>query len=124
MQTHDTGDKIQYRLFDKDGKEHWFPGVIHGVRRYEDPKTNAITKVTYLVDTGRDYHVEERQIEVRGEEIARRLEAALADGEDQEKAIKRIAKADDLPDSAIKTVKVRQPEQLELEVKHIRVKGA
>lgn len=54
-----VGQLVQYMLPDRRSKAHWFNGTIHGIRRYENQKTNLITKITYLVDTGRDERIDE-----------------------------------------------------------------
>lgn len=72
----EAGSKVEYRLYDKRGKEHWLKGVIHAVRRYEDPATNTIIRISYLIDTGREHpdHVgrvdrQPEQIELPAEHI-------------------------------------------------------
>lgn len=120
MKIYEIGDKIEFMLPDKKGKAHWFPGKIHGVRRYEDPKTNAIQKMTYLVDTGRDERVDERPFDRRDVEVTRRVRAERAKGKTDVEAISAVMKHTDLPESKIDVVRIRQPEQLELPAEHIR----
>ncbi len=55
----EAGDKVVYKLTNSKGEEKWFKGVIHGVRKYESPKLNRITAMSYLVDTGLDFRVDE-----------------------------------------------------------------
>lgn len=117
---YEAGDKIQYRLFDKKGKGTWFDGVIHAVRRYEDPKTNMITGLTYLVDTGRDTRVDEFPFNHRDREINRRTNALIRKGGDPDKSLMTVLKHTDLPDSKQDVERVRQPEQIELAPEHIK----
>lgn len=116
-----SGDKIQYRLFDKKGKEHWLKGVIHGVRRYEDPVTNMIINQTYLVDTGRHERLDEYPFDHRNREINKRMnDIAARKGVHSTQALKEVLKHSDLPESKMDTEVVRQPEQIELPAEHIR----
>lgn len=116
----EAGHKIQYRLFDKNGKEHWVPGIVHGVRRYEDAATNMITRITYLVDTGRDERVDEFPFDHRDREIERRANKLVSQGEDPVKAMSIVLNRSDLPESKRDIELVRQPEQIELPAEHIR----
>lgn len=114
-----AGDKIQYRLFDKKGKEHWFNGVIHGVRRYEE--RGFINRITYLIDTGRDERVDELPYDHRQREASKRVNVLVGKGADVYDAIEKVyAKGNDLPDRKIDIERVRQPEQIELPPEHIR----
>lgn len=124
---YETGQKIQYMLPDKKGKQHWFAGVIHGVRRYEDAGTNTITKVTYLVDTGRHTRIDEIVFNHRDREITKRFNKAFKPTSDHQKnheqrvkLISAISEHPDLPDSKLGVERVRQPEQIELTAEFIR----
>lgn len=116
----EAGSKIQYRLFDKNGKEHWFKGVVHGVRRYEDPATKMITKMTYMVDTGRHERLDKNPFDPRGREITKQVNVLTDKGMDLTKALDRVVKKDDLPESGVEYDIIRQPEQIELPPEHIR----
>ncbi len=128
MQQEYTNDqKISFMLPGKMGKQHWFPGVIHGVRRYED-SSGIITKITYLVDTGRDEMVLESVRDKRGQEIDKRLHKAMSKidrkdperGEKHMKLLQEISEHPDLPETELYTEKIRQPEQIELTAEFIR----
>ena len=121
MENIEAGTKIQYRLFDKENKEHWFDGVVHGVRRYENPKTGVITKITYLVDTGRDERVDEQVYDQRDRAISEHVTKLTRKGADILDALAQVHKRDDLPQSKVITERIRQPEQIELPAEHIRL---
>lgn len=125
--TYENDQLIEFALPDKKGKLHWFPGVIHGVRRYEDAATNAIIKITYLIDTGEDEHVDKFAHDERGTEIGRRLTKEMdknkllfLDDKARNKKLAEIMQADDLPAEGLTIKEVRQPKQIELEAKFIR----
>lgn len=114
------GDKIEYMLYDKKGAAHWFAGAIHGVKRYEDPATNMIIRITYLVDTGRNTRLDKIPFDPRAREVNKRANELVAQGKDVLKAYAEVEKHSDLPDSKADVEIVRQPEQLELPAEHIR----
>jgi hypothetical protein len=122
MDEYQPGQKVQYQLPDKKGKMHWLPGAIHGVRRYEDPATNAIIKITYLIDTGRNVRLDEHPFDHRDREINKRinkqhkpiLDNPDKDWENKLKVVKDVLASPDLPDSKPDVDVVRQPEQIEL----------
>lgn len=118
MKEFDTDDKIQYRLFDKKGKEHWFNGVIHGIRRYEEG--GIIMRITYLVDTGRNTRVDEFPFDHRDRELTRQINEHIDKGVEPLEAIDKVIKKDDLPKSKLDVERIRQPEQIELPPEHIR----
>lgn len=111
----EAGDKIQYF---QDGK--WHKGVIHGVRNYEDAATNMITRITYLVDTGRNERVDEYPFDHRDREINKRVNAMVSKGKPHIEALNAVLKHSDLPDNKPDVERVRQPEQIELPAEHIK----
>lgn len=119
----ESGEAIEYRLFDKKNVEHWFPGVIHGARRYED-ENHIIKKITYLVDTGRDTRVDKYPFDHRDREINKRMNTLLDDDSNDidtpQKAIAEVETHTDLPKSKQDVEVVRQPEQLELPPENVR----
>lgn len=116
-----AGDKIQYRLFDSKKKEHWFDGVVHGVRRYESPE-GFITKTTYMIDTGRNTRLDKYPYDVRNREINKRWNIEQqAKGGDAFQNLIKVSKMADLPDSKMEVEEVRQPEQIELPAEYIRL---
>lgn len=120
--TYEAGQKIEYRLLDKAGKAHWFKGLIHGVKRIEDPATNMIISISYLVDTGRHERIDEVPHNPRGTEIHKRASKLIRTGEHTnfKKVFDEVAGHSDLPDEGIVIDKVRQPEQIELPAEFIR----
>lgn len=125
----EIGQKIKYKLLDKKGKEHWFDGLIHGIKRSEDPSTNLITNITYLVDTGRSTRIDEHTFNPRAREIDKRIKkislVKRGHGMEHEETLEEINKIfdhDDLPDNTIETELIRQPEQLELSQNFIKAK--
>ena len=118
MQEFEAGQKIQYQLFDEKGKGHWFNGVIHGVRSYEDK--GFIKRVTYLVDTGRHDSLIENPYDVRDREIMRQADKLLKRGTHPDHVIAKVLEKGDLPKSKIEIEVTRQPEQIELPPEHIR----
>lgn len=123
---YEVDQRIQYCLFDKKNKAHWLEGKIHGVRRYEDAATNTITKITYLVDTGRDERVDEVHFNHRDREVNRRINKLLVtpdnDIEDVQTALDAaLNDPAKLPASKHDVERVRQPEQLELPPELIRL---
>jgi hypothetical protein len=115
-----AGDKIQYRLHDAKGKEHWFDGVIHGVRRYETSE-GLITKTTYMVDTGRNTRVDKIVFDHRDREIHKRVAIEQGRGATPDQAFNKVSKMLDLPDNKMGIEEVRQPEQIELPAEFIRL---
>lgn len=122
----EAGTKVKYCLPDAKGKMHWFNGVVHAVRNYEN-ENQVITKTTYLVDTNRDERVDEFTVDPRGIEIGKQLDKEM---EKQAKkggdvhvgeALKVVLERDNLPESDPQTVTIRQPEQLELPASQIKV---
>jgi hypothetical protein len=120
MDTLEVGQNIQYRLFDKQAKEHWFPGVIHGVKSYEEK--NFVVNVTYLVDTGRDARIDEYPFNHRDREVNKRVNELIAKkSKHHVVALNEVLKHSDLPDDKLDVERVRQPEQIELPREHIRI---
>lgn len=120
MEEFTNDQKVKYRLYDEKGKAHWFTGAIHGIRRYEDPATNAIIKQTYLIDTGRNERVDKIPFNKRDRAINEHVARFMKAGKKQEEALFIAQKQPDLPDSSIEFETVRQPEQIELEAKDLR----
>jgi hypothetical protein len=119
MQELETDQKIQYRLFDKQGKEHWFDGVIHGIRSYEEK--GFTIRVTYLIDTGRNTRVDEYPFDHRDREINKRInELVVKKNKQPSDALNEVLKHTDLPASKFDVERIRQPEQIELPREHIR----
>lgn len=116
----EPGTKIEYRLLTPAGGEEWFAGVIHGVRKYEG-EHGVIKKITYLVDTGRHERLDEYPFDHRDRELTKRINKRVADGETVEKILKDTKLHDGLPASKRDVEVVRQPEQLELSEKNIRL---
>jgi hypothetical protein len=125
MREYQIGQKIKYALKDKNGKEHWLDGVIFAVKSHE-AQANIITKITYLVDTGRHTRLDEYPYDQREREISRRAGKIIRDPNDKRtiidytKILSSILEHPDLPESKIVTEKVRQPEQIELPGELIR----
>lgn len=117
---YEAGEKIEYSLSDKNGKAHWFKGVIHAVKRYEDPETNMTVRVSYLVDTGRNTSEEKIVFNHRDREFQKRLDDRMLKGKSYKKSLEEVSQHTDLPDSKIDTEIVRQPEQIELAPDKIR----
>lgn len=117
---YEVGDNIQFKLLDKKGIEHWFPGVIHGIRKYQDPVNNMIQKVTYLIDTGRDTRVDEIVYNPLDREINKRVDAEVRKGKNYHKTLAKVLQHPDLPASSVEVETVRQPEQIELPAEQIR----
>jgi hypothetical protein len=111
---YEAGDAVEYRLPDRKGKMHWFPGKIHGVKRIEDPTTHLIKSITYLVDTGRDERTDEHVVNPRRQEIDKRVAKLIAGGKDFVTAAMDVYKHDDLPADKDTIETIRQPEQIEL----------
>jgi hypothetical protein len=117
--TYEVGQKVKYKLFDKHAKEHWFDGVIHGLKRYEDA-SGIITKVTYLVDTGRDERVDKHPFNPRDREVDKRINKILRDPNDKrgldklDEIVEDVLGQKNLPANSLEFDVVRQPEQLEL----------
>lgn len=115
MKEYQVDQKIKYKLFDKKSKEHWFNGVIHGVKRFEN-EAGVITKITYLVDTGRHERLDEHPFNHREREMSKRIRKLVRSGEAQShpEALQKVLEYTDLPDDKPDVEVFRQPEQIEL----------
>lgn len=114
----DIGSKVTYK--DSKGKQR--SGVIHAVRKVD---TKSGTRVVgYLVDTGKDERVDEIVRDPRGEFIAEKANEMVANPKDPTDnfldAVDKVVEAGDLPKQKITVEKVRQPQQVEVDIKDIR----
>lgn len=123
---YEVGAKVYYM----NDKGEWLPGVIHGVRTVEKPKKGTpglvLPRSSYLVDTGKDNHIDRivgdrksRELGIRYNKIL--VEASENSPEDIDTETKRAAITRELirkDPSLLKTdlheTVVRQPEQVEV----------
>lgn len=121
------GAKVTYKDFDKKGKEMWRDGVIHGITKVDTKSGPRV--LAYVVDTGKDEHIDEVTYDKRSVEITKRVGAELEkrglEGDERIEAFTEITKdvvaQKDLPKSKIVTEIVRQPELTYVEPKDIKI---
>lgn len=115
-----VGADVQYRHFDAHGTPSWRKGVIHSVRKIDTDRSSKV--LSYLVDTGKDYHVDEVSYDVRSAEITKRVNEELdkqdLTGDERLEAffdvVKDVADQKDLPKRKIVNETIRQPELVEV----------
>lgn len=111
------GAKVRYWI---PGNPTWLTGTVHGVKRKEDPATNFILELTYLIDTGANTRIDKYPFDHRDREVTKRIRSLMKDGKDYLEAAHEVVKHTDLPESRLDVVVVRQPEQVEVLPKNLR----
>lgn len=113
------GDKVIYKT--GQGKEA--RGVIHAIQKADRGKGEVV--VGYLVDTGNDVLTDEVITDPRSTEFSKRVDEIVKDKKnpinDHAEAAREVEKQKDLPKSKSVTEIVRQPEQLNVDPKDLRL---
>ncbi len=123
----ELGAEVEYKTSSKKGAV-WRKGIIHAIKKAE-AVTGPDIILGYLVDTGKDEHVDEFKYSPRDRELTKRVNAAMKKRgllasenlEEAQKLVDELSKAKDLPKHEILIERNRQPEQIEVSPEDIRL---